>query len=251
MNVSPDIVHVLYHYNTDQLDEHGEHIYDRVYFENSIVDVMLTEMSTIDVDSIPEINYETDDLKRLLEISDAKTRKLDRDKLNVSETTKVAEPNKILYLDENGKFPATAADSDKLNGRPASDYALQSDLDAIDISLGGIKLTGFEEIVDLDDIPTVDYEADNLLKFLQVNEAKIRKLDRDKLDKSEAVTTATANKILYLDSNGKLNATAVNADKLGTVAANQYALKDDIPSVWDVDGHLISPAGWKLWISDN
>ena len=69
---------------------------------------------------------------------------------------------------------------------------------------------------------------------------------------SAAATTATANKLLYLDANGKLQATANNADKLGNVAASQYALKSDITSnsAFDSDGHLVSPAGWKIWITD-
>ena len=67
-----------------------------------------------------------------------------------------------------------------------------------------------------------------------------------------ASTTATANKLLYLDANGKLQATASNADKLGGVAASQYALKSDITSnsAFDSDGHLVSPAGWRLWITN-
>ena len=69
---------------------------------------------------------------------------------------------------------------------------------------------------------------------------------------SAASTTATPNKLLYLDANGKLQATANNADKLGNVAASQYALKSDITSnsAFDSDGHLVSPAGWKIWITD-
>ena len=69
---------------------------------------------------------------------------------------------------------------------------------------------------------------------------------------SAAATTATPNKLLYLDANGKLQATANNADKLGNVAASQYALKSDITSnsAFDSDGHLVSPAGWKIWITD-
>ena len=67
-----------------------------------------------------------------------------------------------------------------------------------------------------------------------------------------ASTTATANKLLYLDANGKLQATASNADKLGGVAASQYALKSDITSnnAFDSNGHLVSPAGWQLWITN-
>ena len=36
----------------------------------------------------------------------------------------------------------------------------------------------------------------------------------------------------------------------GKQASGNYALKTDIPTVWDSDGHLVSPSGWKLWITD-
>ena len=51
---------------------------------------------------------------------------------------------------------------------------------------------------------------------------------------------------------GKLATDGVAADssKLGNVAASSYALKTDIPSVWDSNGHLVSPSGWQLWITD-
>ena len=51
---------------------------------------------------------------------------------------------------------------------------------------------------------------------------------------------------------GKLSTTGTAADssKLGNVAASSYALKTDIPSVWDSNGHLVSPSGWQLWITD-
>ena len=34
------------------------------------------------------------------------------------------------------------------------------------------------------------------------------------------------------------------------IDASQFALKTDVPSAFDDDGHLISPAGWQLWITN-
>ena len=31
---------------------------------------------------------------------------------------------------------------------------------------------------------------------------------------------------------------------------SNYALKTDIPSIWDASGHLVSPAGWKMWVEN-
>ena len=93
-------------------------------------------------------------------------------------------------------------------------------------------------------------KAGRVLELLQIIEASARKLDRDKLDKSEATTVATPNKLLYLDDNGQLQATVQNALQLGGIDASQFALKTDVPSAFDDDGHLISPAGWQLWITN-
>lgn len=116
--------------------------------------------------------------------------------------------------------------------------------------LESIKIVSFNPLSDLDSIPEIDAETQSALELLQIIEAATRKLDRDKLDKSETATTATPNKLLYLDEHGQLQATVQNSLSLGGVAANKYALKTDIPSVFDDDGHLVSPAGWTIWITD-
>ena len=64
-----------------------------------------------------------------------------------------------------------------------------------------------------------------------------------KLEKALDGKQASGN---YLTTTG----TAANSSKLGGTAAASYALKTDIPTVWDSDGHLVSPAGWKIWITD-
>ena len=55
------------------------------------------------------------------------------------------------------------------------------------------------------------------------------------------------------DSNGELTIKVSQLendarDSHGTVVG--YALTTDIPSVWDSAGHLVSPAGWSIWITD-
>lgn len=116
--------------------------------------------------------------------------------------------------------------------------------------LESVKIVSFNPLSDLDSIPEIDAETQSALELLQIIEASARKLDRDKLDKSEATTVATPNKLLYLDNNGKLQATVQNALQLGGIDASQFALKTDVPSAFDDDGHLISPAGWQLWITN-
>ena len=53
-----------------------------------------------------------------------------------------------------------------------------------------------------------------------------------------------------LDGKLATTGTAADSSKLGNVAASSYALKTDIPSVWDSNGHLVSPSGWQLWITN-
>lgn len=52
---------------------------------------------------------------------------------------------------------------------------------------------------------------------------------------TDTATTATANKILYMDANGALNATAANAVTLNGIASSHY--------VRDNNGHVALPAG--------
>ena len=76
-----------------------------------------------------------------------------------------------------------------------------------------------------------------------------------------AVTTGSTNGTISVNTNGTVNNIAVkglgNAAYSNTSAFaaashshSNYALKTDIPSVWDADGHLVSPAGWKIWITN-
>ena len=116
--------------------------------------------------------------------------------------------------------------------------------------LESVKIVSFNPLSDLDSIPEIDAETQSALELLQIIEASARKLDRDKLNKSEATKVATPNKLLYLDDNGQLQATVKNALQLGGIDASQFALKTDVPSAFDDDGHLISPAGWQLWITN-
>ena len=53
-----------------------------------------------------------------------------------------------------------------------------------------------------------------------------------------------------VENASKLLSTVQNALQLGGIDASQFALKTDVPSAFDDDGHLVSPAGWQLWITD-
>ena len=128
-----------------------------------------------------------------------------------SQTTTAAAANKLLYLDTNSKLPATANNADNLGGKPAAQYALKSDIPV--------------DYITEDDL--ANYVTTTSLNATLENYATDDDLDNYVLN-SQTTTTATANKLLYLDANSKLQATANNADKLGNVEASLYALKADL-----------------------
>ena len=106
--------------------------------------------------------------------------------------------------------------------------------------ISDVRVTGYEKIVNLDNIPSIDYDNDNLLKFLEVTDAETRKALEGKLATSETTKTATPNKILYLDSAGKLQATVKNAESLGGISFDKYALLSDLQSsTWDLNDIFI------------
>ena len=211
------IVHGVYSYKLNSLDESGNPKYVVVYLENDISDVRITGYEKIvNLDNIPSIDYDNDNLLKFLEVTDAETRKALEGKLATSETTKTATPNKILYLDSAGKLQATVKNAESLGGISFDKYALLSDLQSSTWDLNDIFIKGFNPLTNLDAIPAPNYNSDTLMQFLKILEATIRKLDRDKLEKSETVKTATPNKLLYLNSDGKLPATALKADADGS-----------------------------------
>ena len=131
-----------------------------------------------------------------------------------------------------------ASNATSLGGVAASQYALKSDL------------SDFLTSSDLASYVTSSQLSSSLANY--VTSTSLSSQLSNYIQTSAASTTAKANKLLYLDANGKLQATANNAEKLGGVAASQYALKSDITgnNAFDSDGHLVSPAGWKLWITN-
>ena len=211
------IVHGVYSYKLNSLDESGNPKYVVVYLENDISDVRITGFEKIaNLDNIPTIDYDNDNLLKFLEVTDAETRKALEGKLATSETTKTATPNKILYLDSAGKLQATVKNAESLGGISFDKYALLTDLQSSTWTLDEVLIKGFTPLTNLDSIPAPNYNSDTLMQFLKILEATIRKLDRDKLEKSETTTTASPNKILYLNSAGKLPATALKADADGS-----------------------------------
>ena len=118
------IVHGVYSYNLRRLDENGDPKYAIVYLENRIDDVRLMEFDPIeDLNNIPELDYENDMLVKYLQVADANNRKLASTKLNSSETTKTATPNKLLYLDGSGKLQATVNNAENLGSIPFTKVA--------------------------------------------------------------------------------------------------------------------------------
>lgn len=238
----PVIKHGIYRYKTGELDNTGNPVYNTVYFRSDLESIKIVSFDPLDdLDSIPEIDAETQSALELLQIIEAATRKLDRDKLDKSETATTATPNKLLYLDENGQLQATVQNSLSLGGVSANQYALKTDIPDTSDFLTSSDLASYVTTSQLSST-LADYVTSSSLSSQLSNYIKT----------SAASTTATANKLLYLDANGKLQATANNADNLGGVAASQYALKSDITSnsAFDSNGHLVSPSGWTLWITN-
>ena len=132
-----------------------------------------------------------------------------------------------------------AGNASSLGGVAAAQYALKSEIP-----------NDYLTSDDLSGYVTTSQLSSSLANY--VTSTSLSSQLSNYIQTSAASTTATANKLLYLDANGKLQATASNADKLGGVAASQYALKSDITSnsAFDSDGHLVSPAGWRLWITN-
>lgn len=132
-----------------------------------------------------------------------------------------------------------AGNASKLGNVAAADYALKTDIPSDYLTSS-----------DLASYVTTSQLSSTLASY--VTSSSLSSQLSNYIQTSAASTTAKANKLLYLDASGKLQATATNADKLGGVAASQYALKSDITSnsAFDSDGHLVSPAGWKIWITN-
>jgi len=174
------IVHGIYSYKLNAVDEDGKKKYAVVYFESAINDVRLTGFQEIDDPSdIPEIDYETDTLNKLLQALDA------RIKFPTTFTPATAQTAGVA-----GAVPAPAAGAQGKYLRGDGTWQVP----------GVMRLNG----------QSPDANGDLTIKVSQLeNDAR--------------------------DSHGNI---------VG------YALTTDIPSVWDADGHLVSPSGWSLWITD-
>ena len=147
-------------------------------------------------------------------------------------------------------------------------------------AINDVRLTGFRKIDDPSQIPEIDYETDTLNKMLQALDARI---EFPKAFTGATASTAGAigavpapaagaqNKYLRADGTWqippgiqRLNGMAPDTNGALTIKVSQiendardthgnivgYALTSDIPSVWDSEGHLVSPAGWNIWITN-
>ena len=69
-----------------------------------------------------------------------------------------------------------------------------------------------------------------------------------KFDLPKQATTNTAGLVKLYEVAGSNTDGTMTQKAIRTV----YATKTEIPSVWDENGHLVSPDGhWDLWVSDN
>ena len=76
-----------------------------------------------------------------------------------------------------------------------------------------------------------------------------------------SIATGTTNGTISVNTNGNISNIEVyglksaaytnsSAYAAASHSHSNYALKTDIPSIWDSSGHLVSPAGWKLWVEN-
>lgn len=173
------------------------------------------------------------------------------DAVNTSEVVTTATPNKILKLDSNGKLPASITGN--ADGNAATASKLQT---ARTISLSGdvSGSTSFDGSVDTSINVSLSNTGVTPGTYKSVTvDAKGRITSgsnpttlsgygiTDAVNISEVVTTATPNKILKLDSNGKLPAsitgnaeTATNVDWSGVTnkptTLSGYGITDATPS---------------------
>ena len=234
---SSNIKHVRYRFKQGDVST-GNVDYSTCYFESNTDDVLLSAdlssiLEGINIDSIPEINFNTDTLTRILAIYGAKDRSLDSKKVNKTDTSKIAAANKLLYLDAAGKLPATAANADKLGGKDINYFATKTDLNNVSNSLSN-------DVIRKDGGGTI---TNGWLKFKDSDGSGmgygIQWVDKD----NPSQNIGFLNETQYSGT-----AHAAQFDVEGREFTTAYAKKTDVPAVWDSDGHLVSPAGWSLWV---
>lgn len=175
------IVHGVYSYKLNAVDDQGNKKYAVVYFESAINDIRLTGFRKIDDPSqIPEIDYDTDTLNKMLQALDAR----------------ISFPKQFI--------PATASTAGADGAVPGPAAGSQNKY---------LRGDGTWQIP-----------------------PGIKKLNGLSPDANGSLTI----KVSQIENDAR--------DALGNIVG--YALTTDIPSVWDSAGHLVSPAGWSIWITD-
>ena len=264
------IVHGIYTYKLNAVDDEGKKKYAVVYFESAINDVRLTGFKKIDnPDDIPDIDYEKDTLDKMLQALEAR---ISFPKTfgpasssaagSIGAVPAPAKGDQKKYLRADGTWQTTPGIV-KLNGMtPDANGQLtikvsQIENDARDShgNIVGYALTT--------DIPSKVSDLTNDVGYITgVAWGDIKNVPTSFTPASHNQASNTINKMTGYAKPSSTSAIATTDTLNGAIgklekaldgkqASGNYALITDIPTVWDSDGHLVSPAGWKLWITDS
>lgn len=173
-DIVDSMVHVIYRYNTREVDNDGFYIYRPISFQNDLEDITFTYGNLT-----------------------------------------------LTSFNPDSESEATAAFNDVVRNHDAN---VQSEVTAK-------TMDAFQMMQHVED-------------FLHVASKTVP----SKYDLPEQADANTSGLVkLYGTAGTNIDGT-MTQKSIGTT----YATKQEIPSVWDSDGHLVSPDGhWSLWVADN
>jgi hypothetical protein len=306
------IVHGLYSYNTS-LNGKGNS-FTKVYLKNGLEDVNISKFTAVsNLDAIPAVNYTTGTLQDLVQYLDAYSRKLARDKYDAANVTSTATANKVLALNSVGQLPATAI-------RAVGDEfgtAITSYIKGITITGNSVTFTtgaGVKTTMDVSDTKVTNTLATTTKAYLTGTTSAVDNTGTQVFDtgvylgetagslyattfygklvgNADSATTATTATTATSCSGNAVSATKATQDGNGNVITTFYTpvtqglQSVSLPTptggvsasykthtgtltkadgttsslvdcyalyneVWDTDGHLVSPAGWKFYITN-
>ena len=173
-DIVDNMIHVVYRYNTHEVDDDGFYIYRPISFQNDLEDITFTYGNMVLTNFNPDI-----------------------------ETEAVTAFNNVVKAHDANVQAEVAAGS----------------------------MDAFQMLQHMED-------------FVHVASKTIP----SKFDLPKQATTNTAGLVKLYEVAGSNTDGTMTQKAIRTV----YATKTEIPSVWDENGHLVSPDGhWDLWVSDN